>query len=901
MIVQDQTSVLAFLKDPANYGEPATRVTTTDTHISIIVFVGRRVFKLKRAVRLPYVDFSTAARRLAACRRELNLNRRTAPMLYVGVRRITRETDGSLLFDGRGELVDAVVEMIRFDENTLFDRMATRGQLTPALLTELSRTVARFHANALIDHRLTGAARIASVLDANERALAMVDVFAPDMIAALTTGLRAALGHHEALLNAREQAGRVRHCHGDLHLSNICLVDGAPTLFDCIEFDEAVATIDVLYDLAFVVMDLWRHDLKSGANLVFNRYFDERDEVDGLPLMSFFMALRATIRAHVVATQAGLAVEQRHEELVRQARAYIALAFQFLVSAPFRLVAIGGLSGTGKSTIAAAIADRVGSPPGARVLASDRIRKRLHGVPAEVRLPVGAYRPEVSEQVYSVLMQNAEATLANGYAVIVDAVFDRIADRERVEHIAVNAKAPFIGIWLHAQADALFARVGARRGDASDATAEVVRAQLANESGPVNWARIGTGGAIVDTVAQVAEALTRQGGANMKKHADWDPRSPEVLANPIRAYDAMRQRCPVAYSDYLGVSIFRHADVMRVLMDPKTFSSQASSHVSVPNSMDAPEHGIYRRLIEPYFNAARMAQFKPTCLALCASLAGQLPWNAEVEFMRGFAYPFALQMQCAFLGWPESLHEPLRQWMHKKNTATLSGSRQAVAAVATEFDGTIRQLLKARRDAGDNAPDDATTRLMRETVQGRSLTEEEIVSILRNWTVGELGTIASSVGIIAYYLAAHPELQQRLRGNTDLIRAANDEILRIHAPLIANRRVATRTVRLGNKTLQAGDRVTLMWASANRDEAVFGDPDEFRLDRNPGLNLLYGAGVHACPGAPLARMELESIVKALLAHTGRIETVPEKQPIASVYPSSGYRALPLRIVRHPAL
>lgn len=507
MIVQDQTSVLAFLKDPANYGESASRVTITDTHISIIVFVGRRVFKLKRAVRLPYVDFSTAARRLAACRQELDLNRRTAPMLYVGVRRITREADGSLLFDGCGELVDAVVEMIRFDENTLFDRMAKRGQLTPALLTELSRTVARFHENAAIDHRRTGNARIASVLDANEQALATVDIFAPDMIAALTAGLRTALERHEALLNAREQAGKVRHCHGDLHLSNICLVDGAPTLFDCIEFDEAIATIDVLYDLAFVIMDLWRHDLKPGANLVFNRYFDERDEVDGLPLMPFFMALRATIRAHVIATQAGQVVGQRREELVREARAYIALAFQFLTLALPSLVAIGGLSGTGKSTVAAAIADQVGPAPGARVLVSDRIRKHLHGVPAEVRLPVAAYRPEVSGQVYAILTGSARAALANGHAVIVDAVFDRTVDRERIEQIPLNVSVPFIGIWLHAQPDTLFARVDARQGDASDATADVVRAQLASKNDPVNWIRIETRDAIADTAARVAKVV----------------------------------------------------------------------------------------------------------------------------------------------------------------------------------------------------------------------------------------------------------------------------------------------------------------------------------------------------------------------------------------------------------
>jgi aminoglycoside phosphotransferase family enzyme/predicted kinase len=510
MTVEDQTSVLAFLTDPTSYGRLATqllRITTTDTHISVIVFVGPRVFKLKRAVHLPYVDFSTADRRLAACLKELELNRRTAPMLYVGVRRITREADGSLLFDGRGELADAVVEMVRFDEDTLFDRMATRGQLTSALLTELSRILARFHADAAIDRRQTGAARIASVLDANERALATTDTFARDKIAALTAGFWAAMGRHEALLNARERAGKVRHCHGDLHLRNICLVEGVPTLFDCIEFDEGIATIDVLYDLAFVLMDLWHHGFKSGANLVFNRYFDECDETDGLPLMSFFMALRATIRAHVIDTQARQAVKQRREELVREAKAYIALAFQFLASAPPRLVAIGGLSGTGKSTVAAAVADQVGSAPGARVLASDRIRKGLHGVPAEVRLSAKAYLPEVSRQVYATLMREAKTTLANGHAVIADAVFDRVADRERIEQVALSLEAPFAGIWLYTQPDTLFARVDARRGDASDATVEVVRAQLASVNGPVNWVWIETGGGIAATVARVTKAL----------------------------------------------------------------------------------------------------------------------------------------------------------------------------------------------------------------------------------------------------------------------------------------------------------------------------------------------------------------------------------------------------------
>ena len=384
----------------------------------------------------------------------------------------------------------------------------------------------------------------------------------------------------------------------------------------------------------------------------------------------------------------------------------------------------------------------------------------------------------------------------------------------------------------------------------------------------------------------------------MSPHQDWDPRAPEVLADPIGAYDQMRQRCPVAYSDYLHYSIFRHADVMRVLLDHGTFSSQASRFVSVPNSMDPPQHTAYRKLIEPYFSDKRMQVFAPVCRQICADLVLTLPDAAPVELMLSLAHPFALRMQCAFLGWSEKLHEPLLQWIHKKNVATLSGDTHAIAAVATEFDDTIRALLDQRRKAGDQAPDDVTTSLLRAQVDGRALTEDEIVSILRNWTVGELGTMASSVGILAHYLAHHPTLQDQLRRNPQLVRAANDEILRIHAPLIANRRTPTCPVKLGDKEIAAGERLTLIWASANRDEAVFGDPDEFRLDRDPNLNLLYGAGIHACPGAPLARMELEAMVQALL-DAFVLKPVAGESAKPAVYPASGFRQVVLELQRNP--
>ena len=385
-----------------------------------------------------------------------------------------------------------------------------------------------------------------------------------------------------------------------------------------------------------------------------------------------------------------------------------------------------------------------------------------------------------------------------------------------------------------------------------------------------------------------ATSVPRHGTRGTAAIPEWDPRAPEVVADQYQAYDRMRRRCAVAYSDYLQYSVFRHADVVRVLMDPGTFSNNVSARVAIPNGMDPPRHGAYRSLIDGYFSPEAMARFAPACRALCDELAAQLPRSGEFEVMAALAYPFAVRAQCAFLGWGPGLHAPLNEWIQKKNAATLSGNPYVNAAVALEFDQTIRRQLELGRQAGADPARDLTARLLDEEVGGRKLQEEEIVSILRNWTVGELATIAASVGILLHYLAAHPAIQDRLRANPHLIGAANDEILRIRAPLIANRRVVVQPVRLGGFQFKAGDRLTLIWASANRDEAVFGDPDEFRLDRDPALNLLYGAGIHACPGAPLARLELRCIVESLLAAGGRFAAAGTAAPVMAAYPTGGF-------------
>ena len=382
-------------------------------------------------------------------------------------------------------------------------------------------------------------------------------------------------------------------------------------------------------------------------------------------------------------------------------------------------------------------------------------------------------------------------------------------------------------------------------------------------------------------------------------HPDWNPASAEVLRDQRAAFDAMRERCPVAHSEFLGWSVFRHADVLRVLNDPATFSSVVSRHLSVPNGMDPPEHTAYRQLIEPYFEPERMAAFAPACRQIAAtqvaSLLGPQDAEAEVELMDALAHPFAVRVQCEFLGWPAPMHEALRLWTRKNHQATLARDRVAMARIAREFEGYVDDLLRSRHTPGEHPEHDIAASLLAQQVNGRPLRDDEIASILRNWTVGEVGTIAAAIGILAHYLGAHAALQQRLRAQPALLPAAIEEILRMHGPLVANRRVATRAVELGGQQIGAGERVSLNWIAANRDPAVFSEPDAFRLDRDPAANLLYGAGIHVCPGAPLARMELILVMEELLGQTRLISLPAGRPPTLAVYPASGFDSLPLQV------
>lgn len=393
----------------------------------------------------------------------------------------------------------------------------------------------------------------------------------------------------------------------------------------------------------------------------------------------------------------------------------------------------------------------------------------------------------------------------------------------------------------------------------------------------------------------MSERIERVSCMKGKKEPNWDPKSDWVMKDQIKAYDEMRNSCPVAYSTYLHWSLFQHKDVSAVLHDSIHFSNVVSSNLSVPNGMDPPEHGKYRKIIEPYFNQTRMEVFEPECRKMARELVNSLPANGEVEVVSVLSEQYALLVQCAFLGWTSETHEPLRKWISKNHKATLNQDRKALAAIALEFDGYIQDELNKRRSPESDRYNDLTVSLMQEKVDGRLLTDQEITSILRNWTVGELSTISACVSILCNFLAENPSIQQQLRDQPSLLEAAIDEILRIHPPLIANRRIVSKPVEIDGQKLEIGEKVSLIWASANRDEKVFGDPDIFKLDREPELNLLYGAGIHVCPGAPLARLELVIIMSELLKTCSSITPIHEKCPVKAVYPASGFSSLRLHI------
>lgn len=507
---EDQSEVFAFLTDPTTYGLDG-KVTRVDTHGAVVFLAGRDVYKVKRAVFFPFMDFSTLEKRRAACENEIAVNKSNAPDLYLGTVPIRRGARGLLLGGTSGPIVEWAVHMRRFDEVKTLDHLAEKGELDLSIMACLAEIILASHEHA--PRRNHGATEVFRhrLEDTIEGLAGAEDVFAPSAVAALRARFMAAYAENERPLKAREGQGKVRLCHGDVHLRNIVLLDGRPVLFDAIEFDDSMATIDILYDLAFILMDLWQRNLHAHANLLFNRYLwrcaNIEQELEGLPALPLFLALRAAIRARVTAALAKLEPTAR-EAHSQEARRFFAAAEDFLAPQAARLVAIGGFSGSGKSTLAQQLAPRIGRAPGAVHLRSDIERKRLCRVGEYERLPDEAYRPEMSDKVYERLRSLAEIALRAGQSAIVDAVHAKTEERDALATIAARANAPFTGLWLDAPLEALVARIKARNDDASDATAAVVREQVSWDLGRLDWARLDASRPISKLMQEALESMS---------------------------------------------------------------------------------------------------------------------------------------------------------------------------------------------------------------------------------------------------------------------------------------------------------------------------------------------------------------------------------------------------------
>jgi len=485
--------LIAALHRAEAYPHPVDRVEVLETHISYVLLAGDYAYKIKKPVNLGFLDFSTLAARRRCCEEELRLNRRTAPELYLAAVPITGSPSHPVL-GGEGVAIEHAVLMRRFDQEGLLDRVARRGALAPPLVDAIARKVAAFHASVAVagpdtsfgDPDAAAAPALAN-FDHIERLIGdSPDVPQLERLRAWT------VREAERLVPAfedRKRAGFVRECHGDLHLGNIALIDGAPTLFDCIEFNAGLRWIDVMNELAFLVMDLADRRLPELANRCLNVYLEETGDYAGLAVLRYYLVYRAMVRAKVacirvhqpdLAAKATARVEDEY-------RGYLHLAERLAERGATALVLTHGLSGSGKTTVAGVLAGEIG----AIRVRSDVERKRLFALPANARTgsPVGRglYDPEATRRTYARLAELARTVLAAGWPVIVDATFLHRAERAAFRSLGRDLAVPFALVSCTAPEAELRARIGAREqagSDASEAGLAVLGRQLETQEPP---------------------------------------------------------------------------------------------------------------------------------------------------------------------------------------------------------------------------------------------------------------------------------------------------------------------------------------------------------------------------------------------------------------------------------
>ncbi|MGD9639474.1 MAG: AAA family ATPase [Alphaproteobacteria bacterium] len=517
MIIEEQKDVLKALNNPSFYETSYKNIDVIQSHISLVFLVGDKAYKLKRGVKFPYLDYSTIEKRKQACFKEIAVTKEGAPTLFLGVSAIVKDSQKGIIMlppneepaDGQ-DILDYVVVMNRFEQENLFENLAPLGKLDRFEMMDLAETVVKIHSVTESFPDRGGSEMIKGRIIENDE---MLRCFAPAVFDITDIDTLRDLSVKEFnkikdLLDERKKQGKVKRCHGDIHLHNICMIDGKPILFDAIEFNDDLALIDVMYDLAFLLMDMEKRGLRRLASIFFNHYMAYSGDYEGILCLPLFQSCRAAVRAQVCATMASMQTDEDEKNyLNKQAFEYLVLANQMLNPKPPILVASGGLSGSGKSRLSREIAPYIGASPGAMIFRTDVIRKKLKGKLPHEHLTKVDYDEESSKKTYENLRIECTKVIRAGLPALADGIFASQDERIAIEKLAKDLNVPFHGFWMYANRDIQADRVATRQRNPSDATVKVLDRQFEKDVGEVTWNKIDTSGAKEQTVMTVRKIL----------------------------------------------------------------------------------------------------------------------------------------------------------------------------------------------------------------------------------------------------------------------------------------------------------------------------------------------------------------------------------------------------------
>lgn len=482
--LQDSSSLIQRLMLPASFDHAVQNIRLLETHISWVILTGQYAYKIKKPVDLGFLDFSTLEKRRFYCAEEIRLNRRLADDYYLGVVPVTG-TREQPRWGGSGRAIEYAVKMREFPQDAQLDRVLARGQLAPRYMDAFAHLIADFHERAAVadtSGNYGAAKHIRRPLAGNFSQLGAL-VSDADLLKALDKlrhWSQKEFAAMEALFRQRKALGFVRECHGDMHLRNMAWIDNRPLIFDCIEFNPELRWIDVISEIAFLVMDLRHRRQAQLAWRFLNAYLEHSGDYAGMQVLPFYLTYRAMVRAKVAAIRAsqdGISTKEKNK--AEQAlRAYLLLAEQCSQHGQPMLLITRGLSASGKSTLSSLLQEKLG----AIRIRSDVERKRLFGVPgaepAKTAFGEGIYSDKASKKTYARLVHLAETILASGFPVIVDAAFLKAEQRQPFRLLAARKRLPYVILQLKVPQDTLRKRIQSRQDDVSDADLKILEQQL---------------------------------------------------------------------------------------------------------------------------------------------------------------------------------------------------------------------------------------------------------------------------------------------------------------------------------------------------------------------------------------------------------------------------------------